>query len=91
MDALQGFRQELDAIDEELVRTVARRLQLCDRIAGWKRENGIPMMQPHRIEHVKRRCTEMGAAQGLDSAFVESLYTLIIDEACRREERIIEG
>ena len=91
MDALQGFRQELDALDEELVRLVSRRLEVCDRVAGWKRENGVPMMQPHRVEQVKRRCAEMGAARGLERAFVEALYTLIIDEACRREERIIDG
>ncbi|MFE8599258.1 chorismate mutase [Archangium violaceum] len=86
---LAGLREQLDAIDVTLVETLARRLQLCGEIALRKREHDIPMMQQGRVEFVKQRCAEMGAARGLDPDFVRRLYTLIIDEACRLEELLI--
>ncbi|WNG57433.1 chorismate mutase [Archangium gephyra] len=86
---LAGLREQLDAIDVTLVETLARRLQLCGEIALRKREHDIPMMQQGRVEFVKQRCAEMGSARGLDPDFVRRLYTLIIDEACRLEDLLI--
>lgn len=90
MDLLNQYRQELDATDTELVQILARRLDLCRKIAILKRETGVPMMQPHRVEHVKERCARMGAGLGLSPDFVAALYQLIIDEACRLEDLIID-
>jgi chorismate mutase len=83
------MRGELDAIDAALVDALGRRLELCRRIAAYKREHGVPMMQPHRVELVKRRCAALGEQRGLAGRFVSELYTLIIDEACRVEDDII--
>lgn len=90
LDTLENFRKELDAIDATLVDTLGRRLELCRRIAAYKREHGIPMMQPHRVELVKKRCAALGEQHGLDARFVIELYTLIIGEACRIEDDIID-
>lgn len=86
---LETMRDELDAIDAALVDALGRRLELCRRIAAYKREHGVPMMQPHRVELVKRRCAALGEQRGLASRFVTEIYTLIIDEACRVEDDII--
>ena len=50
----------------------------------------IAMMQPKRVDEVKDRCAKLGADYGLDGDFVRSLYTVIIDEACRLEDIIID-
>jgi 4-amino-4-deoxychorismate mutase len=86
---LETFRQQLDSLDSELIELLARRLQICDEVAAVKRRDRIPMMQPGRVEHVKRRAIVRGTELGLSEAFVESLYALIIAEACRREDAII--
>lgn len=91
LDTLESFRKDLDAIDATLVDALGRRLALCRRIAAYKREHGIPMMQPHRVELVKRRCAALGEQHGLDARFVVELYTLIIGEACRIEDDIIDA
>ncbi|HEX3480438.1 MAG TPA: chorismate mutase [Kofleriaceae bacterium] len=89
MEELDAFRSQLDELDAELVALVARRLQICDQVAALKRRNGIPMMQPGRVEQVKWRAIARGAELGLSEPFVEQLYALIIAEACRREDAII--
>ncbi len=89
IDPLQELRMELDAIDEELVKKLAERLQLCDTIGDVKRSYGIPMMQPHRIDHVHARCAALGKAHGVSVEFMTQIYSVIIAETCRRENDII--
>lgn len=90
-ERLAEMRRELDAIDDQLVAVLTRRLHHCDRIAEIKRQHDIPMMQPHRVEHVKQRCAERAHKAGIDPQFVIDLYTRIIEETCRRETKIIDG
>ena len=87
---LAALRDELDKVDVELVACVSQRLRLCRQIAILKRQHAIPMMQPHRVQHVKDRASKLGASQGLDREFVQRLYQLIIDEACRIVDTIID-
>ncbi len=83
------LRGQIDGLDRQLVSLVGERLELCRRIAELKRSGGIPMMQPGRVEEVKRRCAELGMKHGLAPAFVRRLYDAIIEEACKIEDVII--
>lgn len=88
-DPLQELREELDQIDRRLVTLLVRRLEHCDRIGEIKREHGIPMMQPHRIEVVLRKTAGLAEQMGVNPNLVTDIYRLIIAETCRREDLII--
>jgi chorismate mutase len=90
MDKLAGFRSELNAVDAEIVRLLGRRYGICRAVALYKREHGIPMMQPGRVAEVKERCAQMAREHGMDPEFARRLYGMIIDEACRLEDDIID-
>ncbi|ARV58881.1 hypothetical protein BZZ01_09775 [Nostocales cyanobacterium HT-58-2] len=91
MNSLENFRKDLDEVDAQLINVLARRLNICDQVAQFKKIHHIPMMQPHRVEYVKQRCATLAASHGLDTDFIMRLYTLIIDEACRLEDKIINS
>ena len=91
MNALEQFREELDSIDAQIVESLGRRFDVCRRVAQLKKEHGIPMMQPDRVEQVKQRRAALGASHGVDADFIVALYTLIIQEACRLEDKVIEN
>jgi 4-amino-4-deoxychorismate mutase len=90
-DKLQLWREELDALDDEIVSLFSRRFAICREVAAYKKETGIPMMQTGRVNEVKKRAAEKGRARGLREVFVTELYDLIIDEACEIEDEIIDG
>ena len=52
---LAPFRARLDEIDDEIVRLLGERFQICREVAVHKSENEIPMMQPGRVEIVRAR------------------------------------
>src|SRR4029078_4050757 len=90
-EALDEMRRAIDRIDAELLSTLARRLSLCAEVAELKRTHGIPMMQPARVELVLARRAAPAPRHGLRPEFVGRLYMLIIEEACRLEDEIIEA
>ena len=87
---LEAFRQEIDAVDYQIVEALAKRFEIAKRVADFKKQQGIPMMQPDRVEAVKQRRRELGMQHGLDGQFIVALYSLIIQETCRVEDEIIE-
>ena len=84
--SLSPLRAEIDALDAEIVELLGRRFGVVRRVAAVKQREGLPSVLPDRVEAVKARAAELGEAQGLDPAFMRTLYQMIIDEACRVEE-----
>jgi chorismate mutase-like protein len=90
-ETLARFRAELNDLDERIVRLLGRRFEVIRAIGQHKRRNEIPMMQPARVLEVKERCARIASAHGVDPEFARRLFALIIDEACRVEDGIIDG
>ena len=89
--ALEALRADLDRIDAEFLAALGARVDVCRSIAYYKREHGVPMMQPHRINVVQQRAAEFAEANGLDLTFMKQMYDLIIGETCRIEDLIIDA
>lgn len=86
---LETLRAELDDLDHRLLATLEARIECCVRIAVHKRQYGIPMMQPHRIDAVQDRAARYAAANDIDASFLRRIYDLIIGETCRVEDLVI--
>jgi|ERR1700686_2363478 len=91
LSELEELRSKIDIMDAQIIKILGRRFDLCRRIARLKKDQCIPMMQPGRVEAVKRRCIELGIQTGLDPTLVNDLYGLIIRQSCLVETDIIEG
>ncbi|MFT3769052.1 MAG: chorismate mutase [Minicystis sp.] len=90
-ESLSELRRAIDAVDGDLLAALGRRLSLCAEVAAVKKAQGIPMMQPARVEEVKSRLAALAPAHGLRPQFVRRLYAAIIEEACHLEDEIIEA
>ena len=88
---LDEFRAQLNTIDENLITILSERYEICRAVADFKKEHDIPMMQPARVEEVKKRCAAIAESKNVNPEFVRNLYVLIIEEACRLEDDIIDG
>lgn len=91
MDQLSQFRQEIDNLDTQIIEALGKRFEVCRQVAHFKKATKIPMMQPGRVEEVKRRRQELGLQHSMDADFMLNLYSLIIQESCRVEDEIIEN
>jgi chorismate mutase len=80
----------LDEIDNEIARLLGERFQICREVARYKSEHDIPMMQPDRVQAVRARYLERGAAVGLPEDFSEKLFEVLIEATCRLEDELME-
>lgn len=86
MDAL---RAEIDRIDRELVRLLARRAACIDRAAAIKAEIGLPARIETRVEDVVAKVRAEAGATGFDAEAAEALWRMMIDWSIAREERVL--
>jgi chorismate mutase len=81
--SLDGLRQRVDEIDEQLVRLLNERAACALAIGRIKREAGLPMYQPGReaevLQHV--RAVTMAGEGPLGADAIARLFERIIDEA----------
>ncbi len=74
---LKELRNEIDLIDDELVRLFAQRMEVSARIADYKKENGLPILVPTR-EQEKLRDVAQKAGPDLE-VYTRVLYNLLFE------------
>lgn len=87
---LEPFRRRLDEIDDQIAKLLGERLDICREVAVYKSEHEIPMMQPDRVEVVRRRYLDRGAEAGLPEDFSSDLFDLLIATTCRLEDELMD-
>lgn len=88
-NGLEPFRRRLDELDDEIARLLGERFEVCREVARYKREHGIPMMQPARVEQVRARYLERGERANLPEDFTAALFELLIGATCKMEDELI--
>ena len=61
---LNELRNEINAIDDEILALFLRRMEVAGQVAAYKRANGLPIYQPDReqaiLESVAARSGDLG-------------------------------
>jgi chorismate mutase len=86
---IEDWRDEIDRIDEELVRLLNERSKCCIEIGHIKREIGQPVYSPSREKQVIEHVTSVNAGP-LDAEAMQRLFERIIDESRHIERVMIE-
>jgi len=82
------LREEIAAVDKEIVGLVARRLHLAGQVGLEKKLLGLPVRDGDIEEVVHTRLLRECATRGITPSFAEGLARLLIDESIRRQEAI---
>lgn len=86
-DSIDGFREEIDNLDSELLRMFNRRATLALHIGQIKKTRGLPVYDPGREKKIFERMKGDNTGP-LDDGAVVRLFERVIDES-RRLERIM--
>jgi len=91
MRTLDDLRDDIDRVDEVLVRLLNERARVACEIGRIKKEQGIEIYQPEREKQVLAHVRSIGAEGPLGADAIARLFERIIDEARRLERRIVHG
>ena len=91
MRTLDDLRDDIDRVDEVLVRLLNERARVACEIGRLKKEQGVEVYQPEREKQVLAHVRGVGAEGPLGADAIARLFERIIDEARRLERRVVHG
>ena len=91
MATLDDLRDDIDRVDEVLVRMLNERARIACEIGQIKKGLGIEVYQPEREKQVLAHVRGIAAEGPLGADAIARLFERIIDEARRLERRVIHG
>ena len=78
---IPSLRDEIDRVDRELIKLVARRLHSSVEIAKIKVTKELPMRSPDREAELIEEAVADGAALGVGRDYIESLMNIVLDHS----------
>lgn len=82
---LEGFRQEIDKIDEQIVRLLAERHERVQQVVALKTTYRLPIYHPAREENLISERRAQAKRIGLDPDHIEELYRSIMRQSRVRQ------
>jgi chorismate mutase len=89
--SLDELREDIDRVDEVLVRLLNERARVACEIGQLKKQLGVEIYQPDREKQVLAHVRGIAAEGPLGSDAIARLFERIIDEARRLERQMVHG
>ena len=87
---IPSLRDEIDRVDRELIKLVARRLHSSVEIAKIKQVKGLEMRSPDREAELIEEAVEDGAALGVSREYIEDLMTTVLEHSRAAQRRSLD-
>ncbi len=79
MDDLKQLRRKIDALDEQVLRLLCERAQICKAIGEAKKKQGLPVKDVDRENEVYKHIKAKAAEFALNPVQVEAVYREIVN------------
>jgi chorismate mutase len=87
---LSELRRQIDAIDEQLLELLSKRMRISREIGIYKKEHTMPVLQSPRYSEILEKRSRMGEAMDLSPDFIRDILEEIHEESVR-QQMIIMG
>ena len=91
MEVLKPYRAQIDALDDQIIDLLAKRLAVVDEVAQVKAARDIPAVLEDRIAEVIDRCADRASEKGVDPELARRIYAVIVGWCCEREDEYIHS
>ena len=82
---ISEYRAQIDAIDENLLKDLGRRMDVSRKLGEYKKEHNIPVIQSERWEEVINSVNAEAGRYGLHKDFVKSIFSIIHDASIEEQ------
>lgn len=74
---LENFRQQIDALDVELMETLDRRIRVIEQVGTYKAAHGVPALDEARWQRLMAARLELARSHNLSEEFITKLYDMM--------------
>lgn len=86
---LKDLREEIDKIDDELVKLFVRRMETAAQIAAYKKERNLPILIPAREQEKLADVAQKAGPAMAD--YTKSLYALLFELSRTHQHRLTDA
>ena len=86
--ALEKLRQQINHLDDEIVYLLGQRMKVAEKIATYKKENNITILQTARWNQILERAYKKGEGFGLSKEFVTKYFDAVHMESINHQTKI---
>jgi len=79
MDDLKQLRKKIDALDDQILKLLIRRVQVCRDIGLAKKSQGLPIHDSQREQEVYQKLKVKAAGLGFNALQIEAIYREIVN------------
>ena len=78
---LEKLRKEIDKIDNDLIKIIAKRFKITERVRDFKKENNLPIEDKNREAQILEKANVLAKKIGINSDLAKNILMQIISEA----------
>lgn len=86
MDDLSKLREEIDAVDNQLLQLLKKRIEIVKRVGDLKKKTGQAIVDASREQSIIDKRSEQAKAYGIDRSIVEKVWRTLFQIAYTIEE-----
>jgi len=90
LDELEKLRNQIDKIDDEILRLLIKRFEIVKEIGNYKKKHSLSVIQKSRAELIINKVKSEAQKCGYLSEHFEQIYKFIIKSSCSIQNEILK-
>lgn len=86
---LNRLRNEIDEADQNIIETIAQRMNVSVQIGELKKEHNVAVFQPERWKAIRENAVKQGERLNLSEEFIDKLIKAIHQESIQHQNQIM--
>ena len=87
---LESYREQINAIDDEILILLKRRMQLVKKVVMYKKQNDMEIYVPQREIEILTRLTTKAHEMGIGDGFIRNLFQNILEESKKTQQNFLD-
>lgn len=87
---LEEIREEIDKIDDKLLVLIQKRTSLISKVADYKIKENVSIEDSERRKQIISSKRKKAEELDVNPDLIEKIYTLLINESCEIQEKIMK-
>jgi chorismate mutase len=89
--ALEKLRHQINHLDDELMQILSQRMKIAEKIAVYKKENNITILQTNRWNEILNRACQRAEKIGLSKEFITKYFDAVHMESISHQTKIFNS
>jgi chorismate mutase len=89
--ALEKLRNQINHLDDEMMQILSQRMKVAEKIAIYKKENNITILQTNRWNEILNRACQRAEKLGLSREFITKYFDAVHMESISHQTKVFNS